>query len=56
MPKSYTILGTSNGLTASSHVIPISSVVPTLGSPDVLGLKFPEILAITANGEGFEKF
>ena len=29
------------------------SVVLKLGSPDVLGLQLPEILASTASGEGF---
>ena len=32
------------------------AVVPNRESPDILGLKFPEILAGTAGGEGFWEF
>ena len=31
-------------------------VLPSLGSPDVLGLQLPEILACVANGEGSWEF
>ena len=33
-----------------------SVVVTKFGSPDVLGLQLPEILASTASGEGFREF
>ena len=32
---------------------PSRAVAPNLGSPDVVGLQLPKILANTANGEGF---
>ena len=34
----------------------LKAVIPNLGSPDVLGLKLPQILANTVRGEGFREF
>ena len=44
---------TGSCLKASQMVCPSNPVVLKLGSPDVLGLQLPEILASTASGEGF---
>ena len=37
----------------SMVIIETRPVIPNLGSPNVLGLQLPEILASTASGEGF---
>ena len=42
--------------TSHSQLMPLEQWLPTIGSPDVLGLQLPEILASTATGEGFWQF
>ena len=37
----------------SRSLLSLRAVVPNLGTPDVLGLQLPEILASRGGGEGF---